>query len=95
MDVSAAGFNSAQANLCPWTLAFHFQDGSHVSHTGEKPVEQALQGQPPRANEIFHSVFQGALTGSLSNVIKRMTQLAFCMTKEIRVYLLNHRELPF
>lgn len=27
------GFHSAQTNLCPWTLAFHFQDRSHLSHT--------------------------------------------------------------
>lgn len=71
------------------------QDRRYLAHTGKKkPVKQALQGQPPRGNEIF---FQYSREYPATfYVIKKMTHFTFwILTQEILVYPLNGRELSF
>lgn len=94
VDVSAPGSNPAKPTFTPRCWPSMPRQTLPRPHWEKKPVKQALQGQPPRGNEIF---FQYSREYPATfYVIKKMTHFTFwILTQEILVYPLNGRELSF
>lgn len=46
MDAPTAGFNPDQTNLSSWTLALHFQGGSHLAHNWKSQLNRLCKDKP-------------------------------------------------